>query len=61
MNLKHGLVADYPQRMPVAFGPMPGPRQNVYGIERAAEESTFTTGTLNFQEGFPIPIVANNN
>lgn len=33
-------------RMPVAFGPMPGPRQNTDGIARQATESTFTTASI---------------
>jgi Acetoacetate decarboxylase (ADC) len=33
-------------RMPVAFGPMPGPRQTHYGIERSGAESTFTTASI---------------
>jgi len=36
-------------RMPVAFGPMPGPRQNTLGIERQSTESTFTTASIKFK------------
>lgn len=36
-------------RMPVAFGPMPGPRQSITGIVREASESTFTTASIKFK------------
>lgn len=36
-------------RMPVAFGPMPGPRQNHAGIVRNATESTFRTASIKFK------------
>jgi len=36
-------------RMPVAFGPMPGPRQTTFGIERKADHSTFTTASIKFK------------
>ena len=36
-------------RQPIAFGPMPGPRQNHYGLERNAEESTFVTASIKFR------------
>ena len=36
-------------RMPVAFGPMPGPRQSHYGVVRKADDSTFTTASVKFR------------
>ncbi|KAI9732767.1 MAG: hypothetical protein M1834_003705 [Cirrosporium novae-zelandiae] len=36
-------------RMPVAFGPMPGPRQRFNGQPRVATESTFTTASIKFK------------
>ena len=36
-------------RMPVAFGPMPGPRQTTGGVVRNAVESTFTTASIKFK------------
>lgn len=33
-------------RMPVAFGPMPGPRQNTEGKVRSATQSTFVTASI---------------
>ncbi|GAM86966.1 hypothetical protein ANO11243_049870 [Dothideomycetidae sp. 11243] len=36
-------------RMPVAFGPMPGPRQNHLGVPRQATQSTFTTASIKFK------------
>lgn len=36
-------------RMPIAFGPMPGPRQTHASIPRQAEESTFTTASIKFK------------
>jgi 2-polyprenyl-6-methoxyphenol hydroxylase-like FAD-dependent oxidoreductase len=36
-------------RMPIAFGPMPGPRQTHLGIARQATESTFTTASIKFK------------
>lgn len=36
-------------RMPIAFGPMPGPRQNHFGEPRHSEESTFTTASIKFK------------
>lgn len=36
-------------RMPIVFGPMPGPRQSHYGAVRAATESTFTTASVKFK------------
>jgi len=36
-------------RMPVAFGPMPGPRQNTLGKIRNSEESTFVTTSIKFK------------
>ncbi|TKA80578.1 hypothetical protein B0A49_00630 [Cryomyces minteri] len=36
-------------RMPVAFGPMPGPRQNIYGVPRESRESTFVTASIKFK------------
>ncbi len=36
-------------RQPIAFGPMPGPRQNHLGVERQAEESTFVTASIKFR------------
>ena len=35
--------------MPVAFGPMPGPRQTNTGRPREAAESTFTTASIKFK------------
>jgi hypothetical protein len=51
-DIETWITADLPLSMPVAFGPMPGPRQNVFGAERAAAESTFTTGKVVFHEVF---------
>jgi 2-polyprenyl-6-methoxyphenol hydroxylase-like FAD-dependent oxidoreductase len=36
-------------RMPIAFGPMPGPRQSHFGLPRQAEQSTFTTASIKFK------------
>ncbi|EON67986.1 hypothetical protein W97_07132 [Coniosporium apollinis CBS 100218] len=36
-------------RMPIAFGPMPGPRQTHFGVARQATESTFTTASIKFK------------
>ncbi|KAI9872946.1 MAG: hypothetical protein M1823_008039, partial [Watsoniomyces obsoletus] len=36
-------------RQPVAFGPMPGPRQTHDGIVRQAEHSTFATSSIKFR------------
>jgi 2-polyprenyl-6-methoxyphenol hydroxylase-like FAD-dependent oxidoreductase len=36
-------------RMPIAFGPMPGPRQSHFGHPRQAEDSTFTTASIKFK------------
>ncbi len=36
-------------RMPIAFGPMPGPRQTHFGHPRQATESTFTTASIKFK------------
>lgn len=36
-------------RMPIAFGPMPGPRQSHYGVERDGTASTFTTASIKFK------------
>lgn len=36
-------------RMPVAFGPMPGPRQSHEGIAREATESTYRTASIKFK------------
>ena len=35
--------------MPVAFGPMPGPRQTTSGVQRESTESTFTTASIKFK------------
>ncbi|KAF2500883.1 FAD binding domain-containing protein [Lophium mytilinum] len=36
-------------RMPIAFGPMPGPRQTAYGVVRDGTQSTFTTASIKFK------------
>ncbi|KAL3435979.1 hypothetical protein BDV09DRAFT_203682 [Aspergillus tetrazonus] len=36
-------------RMPIAFGPMPGPRQNHLGLSRNGTKSTFTTASIKFK------------
>ncbi|KAL2203512.1 FAD/NAD(P)-binding domain-containing protein [Sarocladium strictum] len=36
-------------RMPVSFGPFPGPRQTVEGVPRTATHSTFTTASIKFK------------
>lgn len=36
-------------RMPVAFGPMPGPRQTHYSLPRHSEHSTYTTASIRFK------------
>lgn len=36
-------------RMPIAFGPMPGPRQSFHGAIRSAHDSTFTTASIKFK------------
>ncbi|KAF2812721.1 FAD binding domain protein [Mytilinidion resinicola] len=41
--------ADVYWRMPIAFGPMPGPRQTVYGVARDSTQSTFTTASIKFK------------
>ena len=51
-KLREWTWAKTPQmywRMPIAFGPMPGPRQNTLGAVRSAEESTFTTASIKFK------------
>ena len=51
-QLREWTWAQTPQiywRMPIAFGPMPGPRQSTLGAPRAAEESTFTTASVKFK------------
>jgi hypothetical protein len=51
-RLREWKWAQKPQtywRMPIAFGPMPGPRQNHDGIVRQAEESTFVTASIKFK------------
>lgn len=35
--------------MPIAFGPMPGPRQDFSGVVRKATESTFRTASIKFK------------
>lgn len=36
-------------RMPLAFGPMPGPRQTHEGVPRSGVDSTFTTASIRFK------------
>ncbi|EAT85338.2 hypothetical protein SNOG_07872 [Parastagonospora nodorum SN15] len=36
-------------RMPIAFGPMPGPRQTHLGVPRNGNDSTFTTASIKFK------------
>ncbi|EMD91234.1 hypothetical protein COCC4DRAFT_45853 [Bipolaris maydis ATCC 48331] len=36
-------------RMPIAFGPMPGPRQTHLGVPRDGNNSTFTTASIKFK------------
>ncbi|KAG7291214.1 hypothetical protein NEMBOFW57_001226 [Staphylotrichum longicolle] len=36
-------------RMPVSFGPFPGPRQTFEGVPRTATHSTFTTASIKFK------------
>ena len=36
-------------RMPIAFGPMPGPRQSHAGVVRKATESTYRTASIKFR------------
>lgn len=51
-RLREWKWAQTPQiywRMPVAFGPMPGPRQSHAGVVRNAVESTFTTASIKFK------------
>ncbi|EED24415.1 salicylate hydroxylase, putative [Talaromyces stipitatus ATCC 10500] len=36
-------------RMPIAFGPMPGPRQTHFGTARNNQRSTFTTASIKFK------------
>lgn len=36
-------------RMPIAFGPMPGPRQSHAGVPREATQSTFRTASIKFK------------
>jgi hypothetical protein len=36
-------------RMPVSFGPMPGPRQDFYGRPRDGSKGTFTTASVKFK------------
>lgn len=36
-------------RMPIAFGPMPGPRQTHLGVPRDGTKSTFTTASIKFK------------
>ncbi|KAF2162584.1 hypothetical protein M409DRAFT_69143 [Zasmidium cellare ATCC 36951] len=43
------LVPNKYWRMPIAFGPMPGPRQNHLGHPRSGEQSTFTTASIRFK------------
>jgi hypothetical protein len=42
-------------RMPVAFGPMPGPRQDTLEVGRNASESTFTTASIKFKTSRTVP------
>lgn len=42
------------KRMPIAFGPMPGPRQTVFGKSRESTESTFTTGKHHLINSLPF-------
>ncbi|KAI1616482.1 hypothetical protein EDD37DRAFT_618243 [Exophiala viscosa] len=51
-RLREWKWAQTPQiywRMPIAFGPMPGPRQNHQGVGRQSEHSTFTTASIKFK------------
>ena len=43
---KWAQTPDIYWRMPVAFGPMPGPRQTHFGITRDGRASTFTTASI---------------
>ncbi|KAK4494545.1 hypothetical protein PRZ48_013901 [Zasmidium cellare] len=43
------LVPNKYWRMPLAFGPMPGPRQTHLGHPRSGEQSTFTTASIRFK------------
>lgn len=36
-------------RMPISFGPFPGPRQTFDGVPRTATHSTFTTASIKFK------------
>jgi hypothetical protein len=36
-------------RMPIAFGPMPGPRQTHFGLPRNGTKSTFITASIKFK------------
>jgi 2-polyprenyl-6-methoxyphenol hydroxylase-like FAD-dependent oxidoreductase len=36
-------------RMPIAFGPAPGPRQDVFGRPRVSNHQTFTTASIKFK------------
>lgn len=36
-------------RQPIAFGPMPGPRQDINGVVRKAEHSTYVTASIKFK------------
>ncbi|KAF2823226.1 FAD/NAD(P)-binding domain-containing protein [Ophiobolus disseminans] len=36
-------------RMPISFGPMPGPRQDFYGKPRDGSKATFTTASVKFK------------
>ena len=53
-KLREWTWAKTPQiywRMPIAFGPMPGPRQTTSGLDRhkVSEQSTFTTASIKFK------------
>lgn len=37
------------RRMPITFGPAPGPRQDVWGRKRPADKQTYTTATVKFR------------
>ncbi|KAI9825935.1 MAG: hypothetical protein M1819_000454 [Sarea resinae] len=51
-ELRKWLAAKNPhvfQRMPIGFGPMPGPRQSHHGLPRIGADSTFTTASIKFK------------
>lgn len=51
-KLREWKWAQTPQiywRMPIGFGPMPGPRQNHQGESRNSVHSTFTTASIKFK------------